>query len=172
MTETMSPRAALLDLAGTARDAIAGDLGPRTGRRRWSRSTRMSQPRNHRTRAAFPRSAEAFAPNRAPSRGSRVRHGSAQGPGSARHRLTSGSGRQVAGSRRQRRGSGFSKSAARAHRAGYPPPDFSSQPKDRSQRSGPHRSACRSAGSMSCDSRRGVGGCTPMSWRWRSCRTW
>ena len=25
----------------------------------------------------------------------------------------------------------------------------------RSQRSGPHRSACRSAGSMSCDSRRG-----------------
>ena len=26
MTETMSPRAALLDLAGTARDAIAGDL--------------------------------------------------------------------------------------------------------------------------------------------------
>ena len=35
------------------------------------------------------------------------------------------------GSRRQRRGSGFSKSAARAHRAGYPSPDFSSQPKER-----------------------------------------
>ena len=159
-------------------DAIAGTRrAPWKGGsdcRRRSRPTTMSQARNHRNLAAFPYrySAEAFAPNRAPSRGRRVRHGSAQGPGSARHRLTSSTGRQVAGSRRQRRGSGFSKSAARAHRAGYPPPDFSSQPKDRSQRSGPHRSACRSAGSMSCDSRRGVGGCTPMSWRWRSCRTW